>query len=218
GYLPEAVINFLAMVGWNPGTEQEIFSMAELIKIFDIKKVQKKGGIFNIEKLDWLNKEYIKKLPEEEKISNFKNQISKTRWGSHEKIKDQIFMEKFMKLILEKIHRWSEVSEILEANEYDYLFEKPTLDKEKIAWKTQTKEKAKESLEKVLAIFESETTNHELSVKELAEKEGKGEVLWPLRYALSGREKSPDPFSLIGILSREECSKRISGAISLLSL
>jgi glutamyl/glutaminyl-tRNA synthetase len=206
------------MVGWNPGTEQEIFSMAELIKIFDIKKVQKKGGIFNIEKLDWLNKEYIKKLPEEEKISNFKNQISKTRWGSHEKIKDQIFMEKFMKLILEKIHRWSEVSEILEANEYDYLFEKPTLDKEKIAWKTQTKEKAKESLEKVLAIFESETTNHELSVKELAEKEGKGEVLWPLRYALSGREKSPDPFSLIGILSREECSKRISGAISLLSL
>ena len=60
GYLPEAMINFLAMVGWNPGTEQEIFSMEELIEKFDITKVQKKGGIFNIEKLHWINKEYIK--------------------------------------------------------------------------------------------------------------------------------------------------------------
>jgi glutamyl/glutaminyl-tRNA synthetase len=59
GYEPETIINFIALIGWNPGNDQEIFSLAELVKVFDLTKVQKKGAIFNIEKLDWLNREYL---------------------------------------------------------------------------------------------------------------------------------------------------------------
>src|SRR3989344_4484019 len=197
GYEPEAVINFLAMIGWNSGTDQEIFSMKELIKTFDITKIQKKGGIFNVEKLDWLNREYILRQTEEEKLTNFNLEISKTKWGRSEKIKDKIFIEKLLKIILERIHRWAEVGEILEKGEFDYLFEKSKLDKEKICWKKQNPKDAKENLEKILEILE----NSQISdIWELAEKEGKGEVLWPLRYVLSGKEKSPDPMTLLDIL------------------
>jgi len=211
GYVPEAVVNFLAMVGWNPGTDQEIFCMEELVKIFDIKKVQKKGAIFNIEKLDWINREYILRSSKEEQMLNFKTQISETKWKNHKKNGDEIFMEKFLQIMLDRVHRWGEVGEVIEAGEFDYLFEKPVLDKGKILWKNQSKENAKKNLEKISEILDSRE-----KIMQYAEKEGKGEVLWPLRYALSGKEKSPDPFTLIDILEIEESKNRIQNAIQLL--
>ncbi len=212
GYLPEVMINFLVMIGWNPGTDQEIFSMRELIEKFDIRKVQKKGGIFNIEKLDWINREYVLHTTREVQVENLKTQVEKTKFKGNKKWQDAEFVEKFLKIILDRIHRWEEISEILETGEYDYLFEKPVLDKEKIIWKKQTLEKAKESLEKVLEILDNKE-----KIMNLAEKEGKGETLWPLRYALSGREKSPDPFSLIEILGVQESKERVDKAIEVLN-
>lgn len=220
GYLPEAIINFLALVGWNPGTNQEIFTLDELVRQFDITKVQKRGGIFNIEKLDWLNREYILRMKFEEQFSIFNSQFLKTKYKNSDKTKDKIFMEKLMKIFLDRIHRWSEVSEIIEGGEFDYLFEKPILDTTKITWKTQDATHAKEILEKILEIFESKGMNYELykeEIMKLTEKEGKGEVLWPLRYALSGQEKSPDPFTLIDILDTRESKNRISEAIRVLT-
>ena len=77
GYLPDALLNFMALNGWNPGGEQEVFSLGELIEKFDISKVQKGGGVFNPEKLDWLNKEHMKLMPESERnkeiLSRLKN-------------------------------------------------------------------------------------------------------------------------------------------------
>jgi glutamyl-tRNA synthetase len=217
GYLPQTMVNFLAMVGWNSGTDQEIFSMEELIKIFDIQKVQKSGAIFNIEKLDWLNREYILHSSKEDQISNLKTQISKTKFGNNEKIDSKEFTEKLLKIFLDRIHRWRETKEILDAGEFDYLFETPILEKEKIAWKNQTPENAKENLEKVLEILDSKDLSAQArKIMELAEKEGKGDVLWPLRYALSGREKSPDPFTLTDILGTPESKKRIQDAIRIL--
>lgn len=217
GYLPEAVINFLAMVGWNPGTEQEIWGIEELIKAFDIKKVQKKGGIFNIEKLDWLNREYILRLSSEAKMSNFKEQISKTKIKAEEK--SQEFWEKLLNIMLDRIHRWGEASESIEAGEYDYLFEKPVLDEEKIAWKKQSKEKAVKELGEVLKILEKEKDLEKIreEIMKYAEKEGRGEVLWPLRYSLSGREKSPDPMTLLNIIEIEESKERIKKAMGVLA-
>ena len=212
GYEPEAVLNFLTFIGWNPGTDQEIFNLGELIKIFNIEKIQKKGGIFDVQKLDWLNREYILRLSNEIKIYNFQSQISKTKWGKNKKIQESEFVKKLLKIILDRIHRWQEVSEIIETGEYDYFFEKPILDKNKICWKNQTPENAKNNLVQILEILDSSN-----KIKELAEKEGKGEVLWPLRYALSGKEKSPDPFSLLDILSKEEIEERIKEAIKILT-
>lgn len=219
GYLPQAILNFLAMIGWNLGTDQEIFSLPELIAQFDITKVQKKSGVFNVEKLDWLNREYLLHDTLEAQEASLKAQVQKTKFKNSEKFDDPEFTKKFLKIILDRIHRWQEVSEMLEGGEYDYLFESPNLDKEKVLWKGESTEKAMGVLGKVKAIFELKTS-YEVCREEimaLAEAEGKGDVLWPLRYALSGREKSPDPFTLLDILGAKESISRIDKAIEILT-
>lgn len=167
GVLPQALINYLALLGWNPGTEQEIFSLKELIDIFEIGKIQKGGAIFDERKLEWFNKEHIKLLPEEEQL----------------------------KLI---------------AKDFDMAT--PVLDKDKIAWKQTTQEEAKKHLEKVSTMLGDPD-----AIMKYAEAEGKGNVLWPLRYALSGKEKSPDPFTLLKILGQDEATSRVEKAIELLT-
>jgi len=168
--LPEALLNYLALLGWNPGTEQEIFTLGELIKVFDINKAHKGGAIFDIKKLEWVNKEHLKFLTEEERIERV-------------------------------------------AGEFDITSE-PVLEKEKIHWKDSNPSEAKKNLEKILEIISSEINKDE--IMQYAEKEGRGAVLWPLRYALSGQEKSPDPFTLLSIFGKEESKKRIRKAIEVL--
>lgn len=206
GYEPVAIINFLALIGWNPGGEKEIFTLEELVEVFDLSKVQKKGGIFNVEKLDWINKQHILLQPKEVQLSKFKDEIVKTKWKDRGETALKLF-----EIMLDRIHRWGEVSEILNAEEFDYFFETPVLDRNLIAWKKSTGEKAKENLEKVLKILDDWE-----KIERLATEVGKGDVLWPLRYALSGREKSPDPKTLLSILDPEESKKRIKHAIEIL--
>jgi glutamyl/glutaminyl-tRNA synthetase len=74
-YFPEAILNYLALLGWNPGDDREIFSLEELVQVFDLSKVQKGGAIFNIEKLNWFNKQYLQKLSAEEKLSRTRELI-----------------------------------------------------------------------------------------------------------------------------------------------
>ena len=203
GYLPEAIINFLALIGWNPGGEKEIFTLEELVEVFDLAKVQKKGGIFDLKKLRWVNKEHMKLKKGESKD------------GITERLKNyfpdkKIHLE-LAEILFDRIEVLSQIDELVEAGELDYFFKEPKLEKEKIAWKGQTPEQAKESLEKILKV---ELERGE--VEKLAEKEGKGNIFWPLRYSLSGREKSPDPLTLIKILGTEESKKRIMEAIKLL--
>lgn len=202
GYEPEAIINFMALIGWNPGTEQEIFTLEELIKVFSLDKVQKKGAIFNIKKLNWLNKEYLKlKKDETEKVIADKLKQKFTNQNIHPKLTELLF---------EKIEVISDIDTLITDGGLDYFSEKPSLEKEKIAWKTQNLDEAKKSLEKVLELgLEKE------KIMEYAERVGKGNVLWPLRYALSGKEKSPDPFTLIEILGIEESKQRIQYAIQI---
>ncbi len=166
GILPSALINYLALLGWNPGTEQEIFTIDELIKIFDVSKIQKGGAIFDEKKLEWVNKEHIKLLPAEEQLK-------------------------------------------LVAKDFDTS--EPVLDISKINWKDTPKEETAAHLKKVLTLLGDDD-----AIMAYATEAGKGNVLWPLRYSLSGKEKSPDPFSLMKILGKEESAKRIEKAISTL--
>ncbi len=216
GYEPEAILNFMALIGWNPGTEQEIFSLPELVESFDLSKVQKKGGIFNIEKLDWINREHILRQPKELKIERLKIEKEKTKFKDSEKWGNSDFVEKFLKLTMDRIHRWGEVSEMLEAGEWDYLFDSPTLSPSLLAWKKSTPEDAKEKISHITEWIKANSpSSEELSVylEAYATKTGKGEVLWPIRYSLSGKEKSPDPFSLIDILGVEETLIRLESAL-----
>lgn len=216
GYLPEAIINYLALLGWNSGTEQEIFSRKELIEKFDLQKVQKGGAIFDIIKLNWINKEHIKLMSEED----FKAMV--LEFVSEEfKNKIKIDLERFegvLAVIKERIEKFEDVAEMERAGEFDYYFEQPLYDLEKLNWKDeQDLEKTAERLEKIKLLLEELEDFKAEKIKEkiwdYANEEGRGFVLWPMRYALSGKDKSPDPFLLAEILGKEETFKRLNYAL-----
>jgi glutamyl-tRNA synthetase len=216
GYLPKAFINFLALLGWNPGNDEEIMSLDELVKKFDMHKVQKGGAIFNMEKLLWFNKEYLNRLSEKEKMAELASRLPK-------KFQDKAMLEKISRMIIERIHIWSDVDALVKNGELDYFFEMPKLDADMLVWKKGgTKEEAKENLAEASKLLESVQDDKfdgeglQGIIMPLAEKRGKGNVLWPLRVALSGREKSPDPFTLLAIFGKHDSIQRIAAAINIL--
>lgn len=212
GYLPEAVLNFVALIGWNPGTDQEIFSLEELIKLFNLEKVQKGGAIFNVEKLNWINKEHIKRKSREEQ----KQEITKY-------IPDYALpmLDKLLPIIIDRINTYGEAKELFDNGEFEYFFKEPEYAKEKLLWKDEKDfENTKKHLSKIIEEL-SKLPNDSftaLSIKEslwnYATENGRGSVLWPMRFALSGKDKSPDPFTLAEILGKEISIKRINNALN----
>ncbi len=204
GYLPEAVLNFLAFLGWNPGTEQELFSLEELVKEFSLEKVQKSGGVFNIEKLNWYNKEYIKKMSQEVLLTEIKKYLD---WPE-----DMIMRAK--EAIVERINKFSDLSDEAEFGFYKTL---PDYSAENLIWKKSDKEKTLVHLEKMRDMLSNADFTSVDSIKnavwDYVEVNGRGDVLWPTRFALSGKDKSPDPITLAYIFGKEETIKRISLAI-----
>ncbi len=222
GFLPEAMVNFLAFMGWNPGDDTEIMSMDEIMKRFDIMKVQKAGAVFNPEKLLWYNKEYIKRLPEEKVIEEIKKRFPSD-------CQNDSIIKKLIQTVVDRISVWSDIDKMVADSEVQYFFNNPEVLKEMLVWKKGgTPEKpldlgareieAGENLAKVIEIIESNKNPESLKdeLMNLAVEKGKGNVLWPLRVALSGKEKSPDPFTLINILEKEESIQRIKSAINIL--
>ncbi|MCA9353648.1 glutamate--tRNA ligase [Candidatus Nomurabacteria bacterium] len=218
GYLPEALLNFLALIGWNPGGDKEVFSKDELVKMFDISKVQKSGGVFNNEKLEWFNREHIKLLSQEEKIDaivkNLTDEFKNDPNFSEEKI------GKGVEAILERISVFGEISSLCASGELNWLIKQPVYDGKMLLWKTSTADSTKNHLNKVLSIVQDLDSNGDASywkenIFPYADEVGRGDVLWPLRVSLSGLEKSPDPFTLMSILGKDESISRIKFAIGL---
>ncbi len=209
GYLPEAVVNFLALVGWNPGTDQEIWEMEELIKVFDIKKVQKGGGVFNPEKLDWINKEHIKRLSAED----LQNKI-------FEWLPKEMQNPKIVPIIAERISKFGDIKNMLSAGELDFFFKAPEYNKEKLIYKTVPAEKISENITSAVKAL-SEITENDFTKENIKEAlmkiannlENRGELLHPIRMALSGLDKSPDPFIIGEILGKNETISRLQKAI-----
>lgn len=221
GYLPEAIVNYLALLGWNPGTEQEVFTLSELIEAFDISKVQKGGAIFDEEKLKWINKEHLKKWSradiEKEIMSRITNsEIFKTReW----KVPLEGDISEFVETTFERILCWKDLYDLLTVGDLDYFFESPEYATESLLWKGE-KESAPtlRHLERAIKNFE-EVSNADWAkdvIKEslwnYATEEGRGNVLWPVRFALSGKDKSPDPFALAQMLGKKETLARLEKA------
>jgi len=219
GYLPQAVFNAIAMIGWNPaepGSEQELFSKEEMIARFDFARVQKSGAVFNQEKLDWFNREYIKKLSSEDFWKYALPFLPK--WVADESIQ----LESIEQLVRDRIVKFSDVETFL--IEYDYLFHEPIVDQSMLVWKklkddADGLEKTKTNLQEVLAILETiseikwSQESIKLALTAICEREGNGTILWPLRVALSGKEKSPDPFEIATILGKTTTLARIKKAI-----
>jgi len=209
GYLPEAMINFLAFLGWNPGGEKEIFTKEELINTFDISRIGHSGAKFNDEKLDWTNKEHIKLLSNED----LKNKI-------FEFLPENMRNEKLIPIITERISKFGDIVSMIEKGELSFFFNVPKYEKEKLIFKNTTALQISENLKKAVEALNSldESSFNKENIKEILMKIGeslpsKGELLHPIRFALSGLDKSPDPFVIAEILGKNETISRLQKAI-----
>lgn len=222
GYLPGAILNFMAFIGWNPGTEKEIFSLDELVESFSLEKLQKPGAIFNTEKLDWVNREHIKLLPKEKLLEYIGKAIPERIRGLPEWSEERL--HKIMPLLIERIVKFSDITQIAEAGEIDLFFKAPLYDAKNLIWKKDInggviRAEIANLIETIQKIPESSFT--ETGIKEallsfIGEKD-RGSILWPIRYALSGMEKSPDPFTLASVVGKEETLSRLKTAEEKLS-
>lgn len=210
-FLPESLVNYLALLGWNPGTEQEIFTMAELIEHFSLDKIQKGGAIFDVEKLKSINKEHLGKLTDGVFIEHIQNVLPDA---------SATLAEKLVPVIRERVRTFGEIKEMAEAGEFVYYSKAPEIDIEKLCWKDDPKDITKKHLDKAVEILESVTNWDIASIKSsvwpYAEEVGRGNVLWPLRFALTGVDKSPDPFTVANILGKEETIARLKSAFETL--
>lgn len=221
GYLPDALLNYMALLGWNPGTEQEIFDLAGLVAAFDLSKVQKGGAIFNEEKLRWVNKEHLKRVPKGDFLRDARAAIeSSTRakdlgWN----VSDDM-IERLMPVLVERINNYSDIGTMIASGDLDYYFSEPVYDTISLKWKGEADlSSAKKHLGYVkgeLAKLSDKKWTEEgvkAAIWPYADAEGRGQVLWPLRLALSGKEKSPNPFTLANILGKETTLRRIDEAL-----
>jgi len=213
GYLPEALINFVATLGYNPKGDQEIYALKEFIELFDLEKVNASGAVFNTEKLDWLNAHYIKEKTPAEIAELCKPFLTEAKVD----VEDSA-LEKLVTIEQDRMSRLDQIVEMAE------VFTAQDYESEALVWKKADAADAKTNLAGVrefvetLAEFES-VDMVEKAVKGYIEDKGlaNGNVLWPMRVALSGKPASPGPFELAWALGREGTLKRLKTAIDKLS-
>lgn len=217
GYLPEAMSNFLALIGWNPGGEQELFSTAELVELFSLEKIQKSGGAFNEEKLKWMNHKYLNPTEEEDdsRLEYVKSALPEEVFELEQYSDERL--EKLLPVILERVHNKTEIKEAAKTGEYNWAFSTPAYDGAILQWKNDpSTQEVIPRLQKAVELLETADFASVASIKEAlwsyAEEVGKGELLWPLRVGLSGSKQSPDPFTLAFILGPAETVARIRTA------
>ena len=214
GYLPEALINFCVLQGWHPKDDNEILTLDEIIKKFEIKDMGTSPAIFDIEKLDFFNGYYIrhKSLDELAEMcrphleENLKKTIDDRRQTTD-------FIKDVVKLEQERLKKLSEISELTEFFFVDKLEYDPTL----LIWKKMSAEEVKEKLKEVADVLEripeefwTNDSIEEAIKTHIAAKNGQmGEYLWPMRVALTGRKASPSPFDVAEVLGKEDSLKRV---------
>ncbi len=211
GYLPEAIMNFLALLGWHPSHDQEVFSQAELVKEFDLKRAQKAGAIFDEHKLNWLNREHIKLLSNDE----LKERLRPFLKEEHLQMPNGQ-LDKLVSLGRERLDRLSEFPE-----QTEFFFSLPDYAPELLLWKNDLPATTQTILKKIQAALSELTDLDRQKVMEvlagIEEEYGRGSVLWPLRVAVSGLRASPDPIQIVEVLEKEETLRRLTLALAKLA-
>ncbi|OGG56457.1 glutamate--tRNA ligase [Candidatus Kaiserbacteria bacterium RIFCSPHIGHO2_02_FULL_55_20] len=212
GFLPHAFVNYLALLGWNPGTEQEVFTLEELVKVFSLERIHKSGAIFDKEKLLWLNHQHSKRLTDAEYAGLLKD------------FTDADVSLLPVSLIKERARTFGEATELIKSGEYDFLAEKVGYEPHLLLKGAKTdaataKKHLKEVETLLIDVSEKVFVSEEIKnvIYPYATEQGRSTVLWPLRVALSGREKSPDPFIIASLIGKEVTLRRIESALSHLS-
>lgn len=216
GYLPEALLNFIALLGFNPTADREIYTKEELIRLFDLSKINKSGAVFDLQKLNWMNEQYLKKKTIDELCNLAKPFMDEAGL----KIDPNLF-KKICKIEQERITTLQDIPK--RVFEYEHL---PEYNVSILTWKKSDSKDALVHLNSIKSLLNSLNMNvwSDISFIESAIKGyieigtyQNGNVLWPLRVSLSGMEKSPSPFEYLWILGKEESLRRIDHAIKLLT-
>jgi nondiscriminating glutamyl-tRNA synthetase len=213
GYLPEVMVNFVALLGWNPGTTQEMFTMEELVEQFELERMQKAGAIFDLEKLDWLQGQWMRKFS----VSDFAKRILPDVSAKYPAAKSDKHFEQKAALIQERVTFFTEATEMM-----SFFYVRPSVHKELLS-----NEKQKVSanmlpdvfaflipaLEKIDAKQWSSEHLQAIMIPLIKEKGFKnGQVLWPMRAALTGLPFSPGAFEVAGALGKDESMERLRAA------
>lgn len=230
GYLPETLLNFIALLGWNPKIEQEIFSLTELVNAFDLPGVNKYGAVLDIPKLDWMNGVYIRSLDLETftnkcipylEQANFIQKITDNNFQNlftNEEI-NKTQLSKILNLEKERIKKFADITDNIAFMFNDYL----PLDINLLAWKKMTTPEAQKNLKTILTYLESipeadfnastltKTIENIKNITQLST----GELLWPLRVSLAKQKNSPGPFEIAEALGKTKTIQRIQKAITL---
>jgi len=206
GFFPEAVINFLALLGWNDGTEQEIFSLEELVQKFDLARVNKSGAKFDPEKNKWFNHQYLQKQSDETLANAFEKVL--TQKG----ISTSLDVTRIVSLNKERANFVNDLWDLT-----DYFFVAPTSYDEKAVknWKEETPELMTQLIVVLEGITDFTSANIETIVKEwLTSNEiGMGKVMQPFRLSLVGKMMGPHLFDIVEIIGKQETFQRIQKAI-----
>ncbi|MEK7589549.1 MAG: glutamate--tRNA ligase [Patescibacteria group bacterium] len=198
-YLPEALVNFMGFLGHT--YSKDILSKEEMAKEFELAKVHKSGAIFNIQKLNWINAQYVRQLAP----SDFEKLIG------HNVLKAAI------PLMTERLEK------LTDMDAFHYFWEAPSYEAELLIWKSSSREDVKKSLEASHALLEKLELNNKDELRKELDKLSAGQagnrglVYWPLRVALTGEKMSPDPVDIISALDKEEVLSRVRSAINKLS-
>ncbi|MGC9605681.1 MAG: glutamate--tRNA ligase family protein [Minisyncoccia bacterium] len=215
GFLPEAVVNYLSLLGWHPEDDREILSWGEIVKEFSLERVQKAGAVFDEDKLRWFNRQYSMKLSDADFVAHAAAFLPK--WLQ---VKSPVF-KRLLPLVRNKVSTFGDIAGLFgPEGELGFVRALPDYPAELILWKKEPDRKAalghlKECRDLMGRSPDGGWTAEALkqAVWPYAEKEGRGNVLWPLRVALTGQERSPDPFASAALLGREESLRRIDAAI-----
>ncbi len=223
GFLAPAVVNYLGLLGWTPPSGREVMSLPEMVAEFDLADVHKSGAVFDIEKLRWYNRHYLLALPsadfQAEGLRRIGDALSgRVPW-------DERMGERILPIVQERISTWSDAEDLAKNGELDFFFAAPKLDTGRIPNKGDEASAARKHLAHIKDLLtavpsEEYATAEDIkaAVWDYATEEGRGSVLWPLRYTLSGRERSPDPFTIASMIGKEETLRRIEHAIKLLGV
>lgn len=205
GYLPEALENFLSLIGYNPKGDQELYAREEMIKLFDLSKVNSAGGVFNLEKLDWMNQQYVQKKAPEELARLCRPFLAAPV--------DDALLLKLCTVERARLVKLTDINASVATfgplSDYDAA---------SLVWKKADTEDAVRSIQAVAKLLEGlpETTFQDLKALETevlgyiaANGLKNGNVLWPTRVALSGRAMSPGPFEYAFVLGKAETLRRL---------
>ncbi len=215
GFLPAAIINYLALLGWNPGTDQEIFTLEELVSQFSLDNVHKSGAIFDRTKFQWINRKHLDRLTEEEYFQMMLGYVPESLRSWPEYSEERLL--KLLPTIRERVETLGEFGRAAEAGEYDFAFTDPDVPTETLKFKKDPDASAAlPRLRQMVALLKDADFSSPDSIKSAvwnyAEREGRGEVLWPTRVALTGRERSPDPFTVAYIIGKADTLRRLQVA------